>query len=129
MIADIKNTGTEPVSDCRSSSRRHRERQEGSAQRRTGPPYFQTHLPAIGAGQTITWIYVAKKFESDATDAFAEVGKAPAPPVTPIPSIPGHRGRCAGRDPKDPSKVADDGVERCRLHAVRPAGLRLGDEG
>jgi hypothetical protein len=105
VIVDITNTGTEPVSDLPIIVGVEDKGKREPINVRKELPYFQTHLPAIGAGQTLTWVYAANKLESAGSDAYAEVGQAPSPPVTSISSLPTVDVGTPTASPDDPSKV------------------------
>lgn len=45
------------------------------------PDYFQTHLPAIGAGRSLTWVYTANARLPEGARPFARVGSKPSAPA------------------------------------------------
>jgi hypothetical protein len=46
-----------------------------------GIAYFQTHLPAIAAGRTLTWVYLSRHRLPRGARLFAYVGRVAAPPA------------------------------------------------
>jgi hypothetical protein len=109
VVVEVKNTGTEPVSDLPilvgvSAADGDKEPLNGGKDL----PYFQTHLPAVSAGHTMTWVYVAKKVDPDAAKAYAEIGAGPTPPFTSVTTIPEIDIGTPTASADDPSKVTVD---------------------
>jgi hypothetical protein len=88
VAVELRNTGSEPAHDLplavgvrdSNGDRVYLNREHG--------PYFQSHIPALGAGERATWVYTDKDLVQGAHDAFAEVGADPSAAVDRPPSLP-----------------------------------------
>jgi hypothetical protein len=77
VVVVLRNRGDQPVNDLPIEVG-----PEGGEPVNTRPnvPYFQSHAPAIAAGEEATWVYVSK-VPLHADRAFARVGSPASPPV------------------------------------------------
>jgi hypothetical protein len=77
IVVVLRNTGEDPVNDLPIEVGPRGGRPLNTA---ANVPYFQSHAPAIGPGDEVTWVYEAKD-PIGSSQAFARVG---APPSTPL---------------------------------------------
>ncbi|HEX7290845.1 MAG TPA: hypothetical protein VF250_06910, partial [Conexibacter sp.] len=86
VVVELRNRGAQAVADVpllvgvRGADGR-RVRLNGGR----GLDWFQTHVPAIGAGETTTWVFVPRRRELPAGRPWAVAGRAVLAPA--IPSI------------------------------------------
>ena len=78
IVVVLRNRGDRPVNDLPIEVG---PRGGQAVNTRANLPYFQTHAPAIAAGEEATWVYVSRR-PLHASRAFARVGAPAKPPVT-----------------------------------------------
>lgn len=106
IAVTLRNTGSEPINDLpllvgvRTADGKRDYLNDGK-----DVPYFQAHAPALAGGEEATWVYTAKGEVAGADSAFAEVGKAPSPPVTVASSLPTVDVSGVRASADDPAKV------------------------
>lgn len=89
IVVELRGTGSEPLTDVpiavglRGSDGRAR---LVNAKRRLD--WFQTHVPAIPAGGTVTWVYKGVRDAKPGDRAFAKVGVARRPALSSASSLP-----------------------------------------
>ena len=87
VVVELENDGDQPVNDLPiavgvKTAGGKRYLNDGR-----NLPYFQTHAPALAAGESGTWVFAAKDPVDDGT-AFAEVGAGADPPITVASTVP-----------------------------------------
>jgi len=89
IVVKLRGTGSKPLTDVpivvgiRGSDGQSR---PVNAKRHLN--WFQTHVPAIPAGGTVTWVYKGVRGAKAGDRAFAKVGVTPRPPLSSASSLP-----------------------------------------
>jgi hypothetical protein len=78
IVVVLRNRGDHPVNDLPIEVG---PRGGQAVNTRPNVPYFQSHAPAIAAGEEATWVYVSRR-PLHASRAFARVGPPAKPPLT-----------------------------------------------
>jgi hypothetical protein len=85
IAVELRNTSGSPVNDLPIGVGIVGE--DGYLNLQKGIRYFQSHVPAIGAGEDATWVFVSKDEIPDGKP-FADVGSPADPPLTVAQSLP-----------------------------------------
>jgi hypothetical protein len=91
FIVEIRNPGRRAIADLPISvgvRAGHGRRIDVNALSPAEDSYFDAHLPGIGAGDTLTWVYTTPRRLPRGARPFALVGARPDPPVTAAGSVP-----------------------------------------
>jgi hypothetical protein len=100
FIVEIRNPGRRAIADLPISVgvRAGRGRRiDVNALSSAEDSYFDAHLPGIGAGDTLTWVYTTRRRLPRSARPFALVGARPDPPVTAAAAVPVIRVRAQSR--------------------------------
>lgn len=89
ITVGVKNTSEHPVNDLPIAVGIKGDNTDGGYLNLTkGVKYFESHIPALAAGEAKTWVFVSKHDVPDG-EPFAEVGERATPPLTVAESLPG----------------------------------------
>jgi hypothetical protein len=100
FVVSVRNSRSTAVSDLPISvgvRPRHGRRVYVNGHSSQELSYFDAHLPLIGAGQTLTWVYTTDRSLAGHGRAFALVGNRPSPAARPSSSPPVIRTRVVSR--------------------------------
>jgi hypothetical protein len=89
IVVDLRNRAPRPLTDVPIAiGVRHRDGRRVLLNAARDLDWFQTHVPAIPAGGTATWVFAARRVKVPAGRPFATVGVAPAPAISRAASLP-----------------------------------------
>jgi hypothetical protein len=85
FVVEVRNPGPRAIGDLPISigvRRRHHARIDVNAHSAQELSYFASHLPTVGAGDSLTWVYTTNRSLPRGARPFALVGDRPSPAVT-----------------------------------------------